>query len=83
MSDTARLEKPPEQQNGGDAQELPNQYLYPEFAGYAGERYLDTIIQQILPYALWRTWHDAVDYQAPDNVCYCDLSHILVLPQPR
>ena len=70
MSDTALLEKPPVQQDGGDSQEPPNKYLYPEFAGYGGERYLDTLIQQILPYALWRTWHYAVDYQAPGNVCY-------------
>src|SRR6266852_3761796 len=82
MSDTALLEKPPEQQNGGDAQEPPNTYLYPEFAGYAGERYLDTIIQQILPYALWRTWHYAVDYQAPDNVCYVGTTRLASRVKP-
>ena len=70
MSDTALLERSPEQQDGSGAQEPPNKYLYPEFAGYSGERYLDTIIQTILPYALWRTWHYAVDYQAPGSVCY-------------
>ncbi len=82
MSDTARLEKPPEQQNGGDAQEPPNKYLYPEFAGYTGERYLDTLIQQILPYALWRTWHYAVEFQAPGNVCYVGTARLASRVKP-
>ncbi len=82
MSDTALLEKPPEQQDSGDAQEPPNKYLYPEFCSYAGERYLDTIIQQILPYALWRTWHYAVDYQAPGNVCYVGTARLASRVKP-
>jgi hypothetical protein len=82
MSDTALLEKPPAQQDGGDSQEPPNKYLYPEFAGYAGERYLDTLIQQILPYALWRTWHYAVDYQAPGNVCYVGTARLASRVKP-
>jgi hypothetical protein len=69
MSESALLDKPIQQQDGGN-EEPPNKYLYPEFAGYSGERYLDTLIQQILPYALWRTWHYAVDYQKPGGVCY-------------
>jgi hypothetical protein len=54
-----------------EAQEArPNKYIYPLFAGYAGERYLDTIVQQILPSALHRTWYYAVDFQAPGKPCY-------------
>src|SRR5579859_7161421 len=71
MSDaTALLEKPVEQQDSSAAPPLLNKYHYPEFADYAGERYLDSIIMQILPYCLWRTWHYAVDFQRPDSVCY-------------
>src|SRR5205814_6115336 len=50
--------------------ERPNKYLYPPFAEYSGERYLDCILMQILPAALWRTWKYAVDYQAPGRPCY-------------
>jgi len=83
MSDTALLEKPPEQQDGGgNAQEPPNKYLYPEFAGYGGERYLDSIVQQILPYALWRTWHYAVDYQAPGSACYVGTTRLASRVKP-
>ena len=71
MSDTATmLEQPPEQQDGNNACPLLKKYHYPEFADYDGERYLDSIIMQILPYALWRTWHYAVDFQRPDSQCY-------------
>jgi len=70
MSDTALLEKPVEQHENGAAPPLLSKYHYPEFADYAGERYLDSIIMQILPYALWRTWHYAVDFQRPDSQCY-------------
>ncbi len=82
MSDTALLEKPPEPQDGGDAEAPPNKYLYPEFLGYSGERYLDTIIQQILPYALWRTWHYAVDYQKPGSVCYVGTTRLASRVKP-
>jgi hypothetical protein len=81
MSDTALLERPPEQQDGGD-HEPPNKYLYPEFAGYGGERYLDTIVQQILPYALWRTWHYAVDFQAPGSYCYVGATRLASRVKP-
>ena len=83
MSDTALLEKPPEQQDGGgNAYEPPNKYLYAEFAGYGGERYLDTIIQTILPYALWRTWHYAVDFQAPGSLCYVGTTRLASRVKP-
>ena len=54
----------------------PNKYLYPPFAGYSGERYLDSILMQILPSALWRTWKYAVDFQAPGNPCYVGAARI-------
>src|SRR5437588_6726429 len=54
----------------------PNKYLYPIFDGFSGERYLDTIIQQILPNALSRTWRYAVDFQAPGNSCYVGAARI-------
>jgi hypothetical protein len=83
MSDTALLERPPEQQNGGDSKEPPkNKYLYAEFADYDGERYLDTIIQTILPYALWRTWHHSVEFQAPDSVCYVGTARLAARVKP-
>src|SRR5205085_7657653 len=81
MSDTALVEKPVEQQGGGD-QAPPNKYIYPEFMGYAGERYLDTIVQTILPYALWRTWHYAVDYQAPGSLCYVGTTRLASRVKP-
>lgn len=53
---------------------LPNKYLYPEFAGLSGERYLLSLAEQFAPLALWRTWQAMVSYQAPDNVCYVGVS---------
>src|SRR5712692_7538169 len=82
MSDTALLERPPEQQNENGSPEPPNKYIYPEFAGYGGERYLDTIVQQILPYALWRTWHYAVDFQAPGSYCYVGTTRLASRVKP-
>src|SRR5260370_228313 len=56
--------------------ERPNKYLYPTFAGYSGERYLDSILQHILPNALSRTWRYAVDFQKPGNPCYVGAARI-------
>ena len=56
--------------------ERPNKYLYPPFAGYSGERYLDAILQKILPNALSRTWRYAVEFQAPGNPCYVGAARI-------
>jgi hypothetical protein len=50
--------------------ESANKYKYAIFAGWAGEQYLNYILKQILPYALWRTWSAAVSHQAPGNACY-------------
>src|SRR6266536_1402007 len=65
--------------------ERPNKYKYDEFAGYSGERYLDAICQKILPYALWRTWKHAVEYQAPGLPCYVGTARLAerVKPQQR
>lgn len=82
--DTTLNQDVPKGEHSGDApkEDRPNKYLYPEFEGYSGERYLDSLIQQILPYALWRTWHYAVDYQAPDNVCYVGTARIASRVKP-
>jgi hypothetical protein len=50
--------------------ESANKYKYAIFAGWEGERYLNTILKQILPYALWRTWSAAVSHQAAGKPCY-------------
>jgi hypothetical protein len=70
---------------GQEQAEQPNKYLYDEFAGYSGERYLDTLLQQILPYALARTWRYAVEFQAPSNVCYVGTFRLAsrIKPQQR
>src|SRR6266700_346001 len=47
-----------------------NKYGYDEFAGFSGKRYLDKILQQILTYAIWRTWHFSDEFVAPGNDCY-------------
>jgi hypothetical protein len=60
----------------------PNKYIYPEFAGYSGEDYLNTLLQQILPYALYRTWHFAVAFQAPGNVCYVGTARLAERVKP-
>lgn len=49
---------------------LFNKYQYEEFAGYSGKRLLDKILQQILTYATWRTWHFSDEFVAPGNDCY-------------
>src|SRR3989440_2173215 len=52
------------------ASERANKYKHAIFADWAGERYLNWILKQILPYALWRTWSVAVSHQAPGKTCY-------------
>src|SRR2546429_3804554 len=54
----------------------PNKYIYPLFDGFSGERYLDSILMQILPSALWRTGKYAVDFQAPGKPCYVGAARI-------
>jgi len=56
--------------------ERSNKYKYRTFEGYAGERYLQEVVKDILPTALARTWAAAVSYQAPGNVCYVGVSRL-------
>ncbi len=64
---------------------LPNKYLYPEFAGLAGERYLLSLAEQFAPLALWRTWQAFVSFQAPGKSCYVGVSRVVerIGPQAR
>src|SRR5437588_4126591 len=64
--------KSDQQQTG----ERPNKYYYPIFDGFSGERYLDSIILEILPAALERTWRYAVEHQAPGRDCYVGAARI-------
>lgn len=63
-------------------EQRPNKYVYEEFAGYDGERYLETLMQQILPQALWRTWWYAVGFQAPGNACYVGTTRLASRVKP-
>src|SRR5215475_13281027 len=47
-----------------------NKYGYDEFGGPGGKRLLDRILQQVLTYANWRTWHFADSFVAPGSDCY-------------
>ena len=49
----------------GEPDGLPNKYIFPEFAGFSGERYLLSLAEKIAPLALWRTWQAMVSYEAP------------------
>lgn len=54
-------------------------YLYPEFTGWAGERYLKKILRQILPMALYRTWEIFVEHQANGNECYLGVPQLAAI----
>ena len=54
--------------------DLPNKFVYPEFAGFAGEKHLKEILRQIFPIALYRTWEIFVENQAYDNECYMSVA---------
>lgn len=60
----------------------PNKYIYPIFDGFSGERYLDSILIQILPSALWRTWKYTVYFQAPGRQCYVGTAKIAERVKP-
>jgi hypothetical protein len=71
-------------QAGSDGDGGPiNKYLFAEFAGFDGERYLDSLCQMILPYAQWRTWHYSVDFQAPGNPCYVGPTRLAARVKPQ
>jgi hypothetical protein len=60
-----------------------NKYIYPEFAGLAGERYLLSLAEQFAPLALWRTWYAAVSFQAPGQCCYVGVGRITTRVGPK
>ncbi len=55
---------------------LPNKFLYPEFAGFAGEDLLHEIATLILPVALLRTWEIFERKHAYENDCYQSLGTV-------
>jgi hypothetical protein len=59
-----------------EAQGLPNKFIYPEFAGFAGEERLHEIVTLILPTALFRTWEIFERKHAYENDCYQSLGTI-------
>ncbi len=54
--------------------DLPNKFVYPEFAGFSGEKLLKEILHLILPIALYRTWEIFADNQAYGNECYMSVA---------
>ncbi len=56
-----------------------HKYLYPEFAGWVGERYLKKLLRQILPMALYRMWEIFVEHQANGNDCYLGVSQLAAI----
>src|SRR5258707_10554777 len=73
MANAAMLEQvAPETEAPG----LPNKFTYPEFAGFAGEKRLKTILRKLLPIALYRTWEIFVDHQAYDNDCFLSVERL-------
>jgi hypothetical protein len=61
------------------AQQGRTKYRYPEFAGWAGERYLKKVLRQILPMALYRTWEIFVEHQASGSECYLGMSQLAAI----
>jgi hypothetical protein len=49
---------------------FPNKYLYNEFAGFAGERLLKSIVRLILTRAHLHIWETFTERQAPGNDAY-------------
>lgn len=58
------------------APELPNKYIYPEFAGFSGEDLLHDIMEAILPLSLYRTWEIFERKHAYDNDCFLSLGTV-------
>ncbi len=79
MSDAALLDEPQVEEMETP---LPNKYGYPEFAGYDGKRLLDRVLQQMLTYATWRTWHFSDEFVAPGNDCYVGPSRLAAEIRP-
>ncbi len=79
---TLALVEPVQEQPGNEQRQPVNKFKYPEFAGPAGEDYLNAICQQILPTALWRTWRAAVSFQPPGNPCFVSPDKIAAATKP-
>ena len=60
-----------------------NNYIYPEFMGYAGKQYLLNIIAKIAPLALGRTWQVAESFRAPGKECYVSVERMLERVGPK
>jgi hypothetical protein len=60
-----------------------NNYIYPEFMGYAGKQYLLGIIAKIAPLALGRTWQVAESFRAPGKECYVSVERMLQQVGPK
>lgn len=71
MTNTAVLDQPATEELS-----LPNKFIYPEFAGFAGEDLLHEIVTIILPVALLRTWEIFERKHAYDNDCYQSLGTV-------
>ncbi|GCE32208.1 hypothetical protein KDA_76920 [Dictyobacter alpinus] len=73
---SSRSNTPTPETSQAQAQQLINKYKWPEFAGFAGERYLESILQSILPMALFRTWHNLSVREAPGQGAYAGVARI-------
>src|SRR5690349_7916276 len=59
-----------------EAQALPNKFIYPEFAGFKGEKLMRRLLKAILPLALFRTWETFEEEHAYDNDCFLSLTTV-------
>ncbi len=60
----------------------PNKYIYDEFAGIRGEKYLNTLAELILTQAQARTWRAAMMFQAPGKQLYAGADKISEKTRP-
>jgi hypothetical protein len=75
MGEAAAVLERPETEN----QEWPNKFIYPEFAGFAGENRVRKLVRCILPLALYRTWEIFIEEQGYGNDCYLGMSKMMEL----
>lgn len=56
---------------------LPNKFIYPEFAGFAGEKLMRRLLKGVvLPRALYTTWETIEEEHAYGNDCFLALSKV-------
>ena len=82
MNALALVETTKHEQIGDGQQQSVNKFKHLEFAGPAGEDYLNSICQQILPTALWRTWRAAVAFQPAGKPCFVSPDKIAEATKP-